>query len=232
MAKHVCIHLGTCGHAWYKIWRWGRAGFWIKNWKMISILPPGWQYFMLSPAWVPTDNWGLVVWEFSGTWSHPWWAFRVIRLKGAVYHHLILFPYSMLRLAPSWFILALGYVWSEAISLLLGHGFKMQATYPHPDVMISDLALLCSPMALISCIKTLFGSKVPTILATSSPGTGQSAEFSCLWAGYQDLLGLRCEAYAKVEISQAVHIALSFSLTVKVSVIKIAGIYLWSTRKG
>jgi hypothetical protein len=55
-----------------------------------------------------------------------------------------------------------------------GYGFEMQATYSLPDLMISDLPLLCSPMALISCIKTQSGLKVPTTLATSSPGTARS----------------------------------------------------------
>lgn len=136
----------------------------------------GWQYFMLSPAWVPTGNWGLVVLRIQWYMKSPWWAFKVIRLKGAVAIHLILF-FSLLNAETGSILIYTG-LWvmygMKPFLYFQAHGFKMQATYSHPDLMISDLPLLCSPMALISCIKTLFGSKVPTILATSSPGTGRS----------------------------------------------------------
>ena len=136
----------------------------------------GWQYFMLSPAWVPTDNWRLVVLRIQWYMKSPLLGIQSYQTEECCCRPFNFF-FSLVNAETSSILIYTGLWVTYGMKPFLhfqAHGFKMQATYSHPYLMISDLPLLCSLMALISCIKTLFGSKVPTILATSSPGTGQS----------------------------------------------------------
>lgn len=119
--------------------------------------------------------------EFSGTWNSLAHgicllrALKVIRLKGTarIYGNPS-FPQLVLRLLPSWCILASGFGMERShFSTIPGDRFEM-LTACSRILMMSDLPLICSPMALISCIKTQSGSRVPTTRATSSRGTARS----------------------------------------------------------
>lgn len=134
-----------------------------------------WQYFTLSPAQVPIDNWGLVVVRiqrdtestFCGHSRLSDW--RVSLASVRVFFALHVEANVTLIYTGLWVIYGM-----KPFLHFQGYAFEMQATCSLSDLMISDLSLVCSPMPLTSCIKTRSGLKAPTTQATLSPGTARS----------------------------------------------------------